>query len=174
MSPFIKAEASTVKGVPRVTYIDEEGNKEIKVGGSRSWRNNNPGNTRNISSAIGRDKGKFDIFADEETGRQAKITIIKNKYGEYSSIRQMLKGKFDSKGNFIMGSGYAPACDANDPDHYAEVIHKKTGLDVESTQIKKLTEVQITQLVDAIKMQEGWIEGTVTQEPVAKPPPKPK
>jgi hypothetical protein len=55
-------------------YIDENGNCQI-VTGSRPWRNNNPGNLEykdfaKSHGAIG-DDGRFAIFPDYETGRDA-------------------------------------------------------------------------------------------------------
>ncbi len=54
-----------------VSYIDAAGREEIREGGSRSWRNCNPGNIRKGDfsincGAIG-DDGSFAIFPDEET-----------------------------------------------------------------------------------------------------------
>jgi hypothetical protein len=41
MSPFIKIE---IINDLRIVYYREDGSSAIYVGGSRNWRNNNPGN----------------------------------------------------------------------------------------------------------------------------------
>lgn len=159
---YTKAFFQVTKQGKTVTYIDEEtGNREIHIEGSRSWRNNNPGNTRGASGAIGRDNGKFDIFPDEKTGRTAKSKILRTKYGEYESIRQMLKGKFDKYGKYIMNTGYSPEADNNDPDAYAEHIKEWTKLDVDKKKLKDLTDDEWDKLIQAMKRQEGWIPGRI-------------
>lgn len=67
MLPFsyIKATVGLGKFGRTVTYIDRDGNTETREGGSRSWRNNNPGNLRGCPASIGHDIEGFDIFASE-------------------------------------------------------------------------------------------------------------
>jgi hypothetical protein len=155
--PFTKAEQKGHK----IYYYEESGKAEIRSLGQRAWRNNNPGNTRGIRSAIGRDHDGFDIFPDHETGRRAKKDLIKRRYADYSSIREMLKGKFDKNGDFIAGTAWAPASDKNDPDRYADQIRKWTGLDVDNTKIKDLKSEEMEKLLDAIQRQEGFQKGTI-------------
>ena len=64
------------------TYTTQGGGSFRKVGGSRSWRNNNPGNMEYGSfakahGAIGTD-GRFAIFPDEATGQRARAALIFN------------------------------------------------------------------------------------------------
>jgi len=131
--PFIRAEQ---KAGFKIYYYDENGKIEIRIDGSRAWRNNNPGNTKGIKTAIGRDKDNFDIFPDLATGRKTKKDLIQRKYKDYSSIRDMLKGKYDKNGNYIMGTAWSPAYDSNDPDLYADQIKGWVGLDVDNTKLK--------------------------------------
>lgn len=155
--PYIRAEAKNGK----IYYNDENGKIEIRSDGSRAWRNNNPGNTKGAQGAIGRDGGHFDIFPDHETGRKAKKNIVMNKYGNYNSIREMLKGKFDGKGKFIKGSAYAPESDKNNPDEYADQIKEWTGLDVDNKKINSLTEEEKEKLLNAIARKEGSKKGHI-------------
>jgi len=59
-----------------VVYADR-----VKVGGSRAWRNTNPGNMngslKDNPTAIGRDSNGFLIFSDEVTGGKAMIALLK-------------------------------------------------------------------------------------------------
>jgi hypothetical protein len=69
------------EGKTRV-YKREDGGQEMRTGGSRSWRNNNPGNINygdfaKRMGAIGSD-GRFAIFPTYETGRKAKEELIFN------------------------------------------------------------------------------------------------
>lgn len=157
--PFTEANLEIKNGRKRITYVDKAGTIEIREGGSRSWRNNNPGNTKGGKGAISKDKEGFDIFPDEDTGRKAKEQLLKQKYGDYESIRQMLKGKFNKNGDFIDGTGYAPKKDSNDPDKYADQIKEWTGLDVDKKKINDLNDSEFAKLVTAIKRKEGWIPG---------------
>jgi len=166
---------SKIEGGKRtVTYVDDKGNKIVKIGGTVSWRNNNEGNlkiepwksqaikdnwARSIG-AIGVDQNGFAIFATEEEGRIAKENLLQKKYGDYNSIREMLKGKYDENGNYIPGTGYAPESDGNNPDAYADQIKKWTGLDVDNKKIKDLTPDEMKKLLDAMKRYEGWKPGS--------------
>jgi len=130
-------------------YQDAAGNIAFRVGrtdrtgyGTRSWRNNNPGNVKAFNwawaqahGAIGIDAGGFAIFPDYETGWAAKDALLHEKYGDYNSIREMLKGKFDENGNYIPNTGWAPKSDDNNPDLYANTIRDLTGLDVDNKKL---------------------------------------
>ena len=69
MSPYIRTDT----GGKTVTYFDNESNQETRTGGSRHWRNKNPGNIvyggwAKRHGAIGKDRGGFAIFPDETSG----------------------------------------------------------------------------------------------------------
>jgi hypothetical protein len=144
---------SATKGPGRsVIYTEDTGRKTIKKKGSPAWRNNNPGNIIKGSwarrhGAIG-DDGKFAIFPDVETGRRAKKTLLTETYGDYESIRKMIRV-------------YAPKLDNNDPEKYADHIKKWAGLDVENTKIKDLKPEEMEKLLDAMQRQEGFQKGTI-------------
>jgi hypothetical protein len=67
---FNKAEYA---GSRTIVYYDEHGNATTHSGGSRAWRNNNPGNlvmgpVARRHGVIGEDGAGFAIFPDVETG----------------------------------------------------------------------------------------------------------
>ncbi|WP_245306913.1 MULTISPECIES: hypothetical protein [unclassified Rhizobium] len=84
-APPTRRRAWTVRPRPRdapktILYTDADGRDEIREGGSRSWRNCNPGNIRKGDfsincGAIG-DDGSFAIFPDEDTGKAAVIALL--------------------------------------------------------------------------------------------------
>jgi hypothetical protein len=156
--PFIRAEQKTRF---KTYYYDESEKIEIRIDGSRAWRNNNPGNTKGIKGAIGRDQDGFDIFPDLAAGRKAKKDLILRKYKDYSSVRKMLKGKYDKGGNYIMGTAWSPAYDDNDPDLYADQIKEWSGLDVDNNKIKDLKPEEMEKLLDAMQRKEGFKKGTI-------------
>jgi len=80
----VDAIAIAMKSVPAgfKRYVAYAG--VIKVGGSLSWRTNNPGNLRNARSKIGRVQGQggpFAVFATMDAGRAAQRALYLNKYG---------------------------------------------------------------------------------------------
>ena len=162
--PYTSATYSITKQGRSVTYYDDTGYTEVHVGGTRSWRNNNPGNLRYTNwtknhGAIGKDGDGFAIFPDVETGNQAKGDLLRGKYGDHDSIREMLKGKYDEDGNYIPGTAYAPESDGNNPDAYADAIKKMSGIDVDNKKISELTPDEMNKLLDAMRRYEGWREG---------------
>jgi len=100
--------------------------------GSRSYRNNNPGNIKFVGQkrAIGSD-GIFCIFATYEDGRQELIDLL---------IRAATgKSKFYNPEMTIIEfyNVYAPSSDNNNPNAYGTAIAKRIGVPV-STKIKDL------------------------------------
>ena len=63
-----------------VIYEYEDGKREQRIGGSRTWRNQNPGNVlynkaNDWVGQIGK-AGPFCVFNDPETGRRATRKIL--------------------------------------------------------------------------------------------------
>src|SRR6218665_3307100 len=90
MSKYIKAEPGAGTAV---IYTDAEGKQWNFEGGSRTWRNQNPGNlvpgkvsARN--GAIGK-AGGFAVFPDYETGHLALVDLLKNMHGEKDVVALM-------------------------------------------------------------------------------------
>lgn len=92
--------------------------------GSRSYRNNNPGNLKYVGqpSAVGKDSNNFCIFPDYSTGFDALKRMVKNACMGKSDVYFPT----DSIYNFF--SKYAPASDKNNPKLYAEAVAKAVEL----------------------------------------------
>src|SRR5882672_3348113 len=85
MSRFVKALAGPKN---TVIYIDDSAQKVRFSGGTRTWRNQNPGNlvpgqVSRRNNQIGK-AGGFAIFPDYETGHTALLDLLKNVYGNFS------------------------------------------------------------------------------------------
>lgn len=121
--------------------------------GSRSWRNNNPGNIKfgeyaKSVGATGQDDKGFAVFPDYATGRKAQEKLL-----------------FDSEGyrhKTLAGAiaKWAPASDGNDPNSYAADLAKAAGVDV-GTRMETMTPEQRTAILDAMQKREGWKPGSV-------------
>jgi hypothetical protein len=101
--------------------------------GSRSYRNNSPGNFKYVGQykAIGQDKDGFAIFPSYEAGWTHLCTILGNcatgKSKVYSPEMTLLE--FFKK--------YAPSEDHNSPLNYSSFVAKKLGVSI-NTKIKEL------------------------------------
>lgn len=133
----------THKGRHYVAYSDG-----MKVGGSRSWRNNNPGNIMagqfaTGHGAIGSD-GQFAVFPDEATGKAALTSLLKgDSYKDLSVADTMAK--------------YAPPTE-NDTKAYTAAVSKATGLDATRT-MGSLSDDEMENFTAAIQKHEGWRAG---------------
>jgi hypothetical protein len=124
-------------------------NGETRIGGSRSWRNNNPGNLEygnfaKSHGAIGTD-GRFAVFPDKQTGDEARMALLRGKYGNHS-----IEG---------MVAAYAPPHE-NDTGRYASVISSAADVP-SSTRISELSDGQFAKMVNKMAQHEGWKEGIV-------------
>lgn len=135
-----------------VVYTRENGSKFKRSGGTRAWRNNNPGCIRYSdfsvdNGAIGK-AGGFAIFPDKATGEKALAALLKTKsYYNLSIADAIFK--------------YAPPHE-NDTQTYKNRLKKMTGLPI-SLKIRDLTNEQMSHVIDAICIVEGWQEGKETQ-----------
>ena len=79
-----------------VIYTDENGGRFSYSGGTRTWRNNNPGNL--VPGKISKRHGqigvvaKFAVFPDYESGHEALIDCLKTTYVD-SNIPGLVKTK---------------------------------------------------------------------------------
>lgn len=133
-----------------VIIITANGEKIKHTGGSRSWRNNNPGNIINSQfarnhGAIG-DTGKFAVFPDLQTGLRAIASLLRTPRYNNLPIKDATKK-------------YAPAADKNDPVRYARNIEKLTGIKSDR-KIKSLNDTELQKVVKAIQFIEGWKTGS--------------
>ncbi len=132
-----------------VVYSDNDGNKLVKENGSRSWRNNNPGNIRsgtfaNRYGSIGSIE-RFAIFPDYETGRAALRSLIRGPSYVNLSIYNAIEK-------------YAPIKE-NNTANYKKLISKLTGLDG-NRKISSLNDQELDKLLNAIEKIEGYVKGT--------------
>ena len=112
--------------------------------GSRSYRNNNPGNLKYIGQkgTIGKDDKGFAIFDSYQSGWKAlihQITIVANGTSKgYLGPARKLGLKDSSEMTLLQFfSVYAPAHDDNDPNAYCLFVCNKAGLDPK-TKVKTL------------------------------------
>ncbi|ATQ67832.1 MULTISPECIES: hypothetical protein [Methylosinus] len=138
--------ASLVETVPGITSpvapSDIPG-----FGGSRSWRNNNPGNLRYgefaaAHGATGKDEKGFAVFPDAETGRAAQRSLLFDT-PQYAglSIREAI-GK------------YAPAAE-NDTGAYVRRVTNGLGVGPEA-RLADLAPEQREHMLDIMREHEGW------------------
>lgn len=93
--------------------------------GSRSFRNNNPGNLRWSPFMTGTDSGNFAIFSSFDDGWKAlvhQITIAKTGKSNYYKPTMSLKDFF---------TVYAPSSDNNHPERYATFVAQKLKVGID-------------------------------------------
>lgn len=132
-----------------VIYTMPDGAKIKRSGGTRAWRNFNPGNIRyskfaqNVG-AIGQ-AGGFAVFPNEEVGMYAIEALLRT--DSYNKLT--VAGAI---------SRYAPPVE-NDTAAYHRSIEKLTGLSI-NKQMSELTKEELTSVARAIRQIEGWDAGT--------------
>ncbi len=135
-----------------VIFVAADGTQYKQVGGTRAWRNKNPGNIRMTefsrrAGAIG-EAGGFAVFPDEQTGMQA--------------IKKLLRGK--SYNNLTIAnavSRYAPPSE-NNTVAYQRSLERITGLSI-NRRISELSDEELDKVANAIRQIEGWKPGQVVQ-----------
>ena len=137
--PFVRAEPNG----NNVKYYREDGSGVERRGGTRAWRNNNPGNIRWSSVEIG-SAGNFAVFSDYETGFNAIIDLLNSDNYKTLSILDAI-------------SRYAPP-NENDTENYQNMIANFTGLDI-SRKIEDLSTEELKSVANAIQRIEGYQPG---------------
>jgi hypothetical protein len=145
--------ATASKDHQTVTITRANRTVETRKGGSKAWRNNNPGNIKAQLGAFGSigKNGDFLIFTNEQAGSDALITNLKTSDYQTLTVAGAIKK-------------WAPTKDNNDPVTCANHVEKWTGV-TSSTKMSALTSTQLNAVAEAIKRQEGWREGTVITKP---------
>jgi hypothetical protein len=163
VNPAVAAPAVGIDPMTRQRFVNY-GNF-TQSGGTRSWRDNNPGNIEYGSfarshGAIGTD-GRFAIFPDAQTGRNALTALL---------------GTRSYQGLTVQGAiaRFAPPTE-NNTTAYTNSIRRQTGLDP-NTSMRSLTPAQLRAVTDAIQRHEGWRPGTTipNASPSAQPSPTPQ
>lgn len=131
-----------------VIYTFANGAKTRNTGGSRAWRNTNPGNIRfsefsRRMGAIGQ-AGGFAVFPTETVGSAAIAALLRSDSYKNLTIADAI-------------SRYAPPFE-NDTAAYHRSLAKKTGLNI-NMRINALTDSQLAMVVNAIRDIEGWKVG---------------
>ena len=132
-----------------VIYTMPDGTKIKRSGGTRSWRNSNPGNIRyskfaqNVG-AIGQ-AGGFAVFPNEQVGMYAIEALLRT--DSYNKLT--LAGAI---------SRYAPPVE-NNTAAYHRNIEKLTGLSI-NKKMSDLTPSELTKVAQAIRQIENWKAGT--------------
>lgn len=131
-----------------VIYVFSDGTKLKRKGGTRAWRNSNPGNLRYSEKirqcgAIGQ-AGGFAVFPDEATGLQAlEKLLLSDSYKNLTIADAIYK--------------YAPPHE-NNTNGYKSYIKRVTGLNLDK-KITALTPQEFKKVIEAIRVIEGWKTG---------------
>ena len=148
MTKYVKAKPGPHNSV---VYTDSYGNQWSYEGGSRTWRNNNPGDvvpgkisTRN--NAIGK-AGAFAVFPDYQTGHDALLDSLRNTFG--------------NKDLPSLVHDFAPE-NENDTKKYTKFLQNKTGVK-DNKKVKNFTKSEFEKLWRAIEKMEGWRPGRIHQ-----------
>ena len=133
-----------------VKYTADDGSGFIRTGGSRTWRNMNPGAIRpgricNQYGACG-SAGGFAVFPTEEHGMNALRALLQSEsYANLTIAAAVYK--------------YAPPSDHNDTKSYQRKLSRMTGLSL-NKKMGQLTPEELDCVVNTIKILEGWKAGT--------------
>lgn len=136
-----------------VVYATADGRRVRRTGGTRAWRNLNPGNIRysefsRNAGAIGQ-VGGFAVFPDEETGTRAISSLLRGQsYNNLTIARAITR--------------YAPPSE-NNTAAYHRRIQQITGLNI-NRRISDLSDGELSRVVDAIRAIEGWEAGRIIEE----------
>jgi len=128
---FRRANSMTLANDKFAAWADAIQQHEGWFPGSRSFRNNNPGNLKFSGQfgAVGADANGFAIFPDYDTGREALIADLRAKALKYPnwSILQIMT-------RYLGGNPNAPAVTSEgDPFAYARAVANKLGADISDT-----------------------------------------
>lgn len=146
-----------------VIVVCSDGSEDVRAGGSRAWRNSNPGNMENgdfakahgsIGGAGGPGNKRFAVFADGESGFDALVDRLGT-------------GSFTGLPMDAAIERWAPPSE-NNTARYKTIVQKATGLSG-STRLGDMTAAQREALARAIRQHEGWIQGTVTNRSPSSP-----
>ncbi len=147
-----KAPALTVHSNTHISISHVDGTVETRQGGSRAWRNNNPGNIvagkfANTHGAIGNNNG-FAVFPDEETGQRASAALLRTSTYSKLSIDQAIARRSPPN--------------ENDTPQLQQLV-RKLGNFSGNEVIGQLDDQQMSKLTDIIKRTEGWKVGKINR-----------
>ena len=131
-----------------VIYKHLDNSRVRYTGGTRAWRNTNPGNLRNYKfskdmGSVGH-AGGFAVFPDENTGMAALIALLRSDTYRNRTIADAVRR-------------YAPPSE-NDTTRYMQRLAQLTGVDL-NRRMGDLTDTEIRRVANAIRQIEGWRTG---------------
>ena len=146
------AVAAVNSNVGEITYTAADGTRYTHIGGSLTWRANNPGALRNSDftrrmGAIGVTLNGFAIFPNAEAGRRANVALLKTDKYQNKTLAQAI-------------NIYAPSSDGNNPVSYAARLARAMGVSV-NTYLRDMSDIQLERMAEGIRRIEGWREGSV-------------
>lgn len=135
-----------------VVYEMEDGRRQVRRGGTRAWRNLNPGNIRYVKANAWKgqvgEAGGFCVFEDEMWGRRA---------------ARMILARYAAKG-LTLGQAiarYAPASE-NDVEAYVKAVQAAARVGA-AIRLESLDRDAWDRVMEGIFRHEGWRCGTVTR-----------
>lgn len=142
---FVQARKIAAK---TILFIDAQGRELVKESGSRSWRNNNPGNIRKgnfatMAGAIG-DDDAFAIFPEYKIGFDAIVALLRSPAYINLTLREAV-------------FRYAPP-NENDSERYAAYLVQETAINGD-TRLSSLAVAEIRKIAKFIQVVEGWQAG---------------
>lgn len=153
VSAFVRAEAHA--GPPRrVEYFDANNCRQTKTGGTRSWRNNNPGNIicsqfTQAHGAIGCDDNTQPtaaIFPSMDVGRAAQIALLRAPSYQSLTVGRAMD-RWTGQENHIS---------------YRTCVQQGSGISMDR-QMSSLGEAELVSLTKAMQHCEGFTEGMLSQ-----------
>jgi len=133
-----------------VIYEKENGDCDLWIGGTRAWRNNNPGNIRAGDFALRRAAigaaGGFAVFPNYETGFAALIALLRAPSYQQLTVEQAI-------------NRYAPPIE-NDTGAYINAVEKQIGIS-RNAPMKLLSDDGLYKLAKAIEKHEGYKAGII-------------
>ena len=144
---FSNTSLSTSNLKRTLIFINDRGQKIKRVGGTISWRNNNPGNIRTSyftkkNGEIGQ-AGGFAVFPSLEIGMNAIKKLLRSKSYNNLTIEKAI-------------SRYAPNDDGNNNEKvYQKRLGDLTGLNINLV-LNSLSNEQLDKVANAIKIIEGY------------------
>ncbi|MCL2749247.1 MAG: hypothetical protein FWE50_04215 [Alphaproteobacteria bacterium] len=144
---YVKATAGENNSV---VYEADDGKFYLWLGGTRAWRNNNPGNIRNGDFANRRNAigiaGGFAVFPDYETGFAALVALLCTATYQQMTVEQAI-------------NRYAPPVE-NNTSAYVVAVEKQIGIP-RTTPMSQLSENNLRDFAKAIERHEGYKEGII-------------
>ena len=138
--------------VGEIAYTAPDSSKYTHLGGSLTWRANNPGALRYSDftrrmGAIGKTINNFAIFPNPAVGRRANVALLRTEKYQNKTLAEAIHT-------------YAPSSDGNNPVSYAARLARAMGVPV-NMYLRDMSDIQLERMAEGIRRIEGWREGSV-------------